>query len=163
MEVQIISRVIFGSVKVASLALFKSLNLNMLICVRTSPYQSWQNIAERVMSTLNLALQNVSLEHSPMSPEHERAVKGKNTLTDLRGAISKDPALEAAIQDSMAPPKALVGHRFQSIKIEESCVKLGVPATEQNIDEMSQHVLFVDLSIPRTDHTAKGLQNAKSL
>ena len=52
----------------------------------------------------------MSLERSSMPPEHERAVKGKNTLTDLRGAISKDPALEAAIQDSMAPPMALVGH-----------------------------------------------------
>ena len=156
-------RVTFGSVKVVSLALFKSLNLDMLICVRTCPYQSWQNIAERVMSTFNLALQNVSIERSAMPPEHEQAVKGKNTLTDIRGVINKDPTLEAAIQDSMAPPMALVGRRFQSMKIKENCVKLGVPATEQNIDEMFQHVLFVDPSIPRTDHTAKGLQNAKLL
>ena len=115
------------------------------------------------MSTLNLALQNVSLERFAMPPEHERAVKGKSTLADLHGTISKDPALEAAIQDSMAPPIALVGRRFQSMKMQENCVKVGVPATEQNIDEMFQHVLFVDPSIPCTDRTAKGLQNAKSL
>ena len=96
----------------------------MLICVQTCPYRSWQNIAERVMSTLNLALQNVSLERSAMSPEHERAVKGKNTLTDLRGVISKDTALEAAIHDSMAAPMALVGRRFQCMKIKENSVKL---------------------------------------
>ena len=50
--------VTFGSVQVSSLTLFRSLDLDMLICVRTCPYQSWTNIAE---STLNLALQNVSL------------------------------------------------------------------------------------------------------
>lgn len=68
-------QVTFGSVKVASLALFRSLDLNMLICVRTCPYQSWQNIVERVMSTLNLVLQNVSLEYSAMTFEYEKAVK----------------------------------------------------------------------------------------
>ena len=54
-------RVTFGSVQVSSLTLFRALDLDMLICVRTCPYQSWTNIAERIMSTLNLALQNVSL------------------------------------------------------------------------------------------------------
>ena len=53
--------VTFGSVQVSSLTLFRSLDLDMLICVRTCPYQSWTNIAEWIMSTLNLALQNVSL------------------------------------------------------------------------------------------------------
>ena len=49
------------SVKAAMIALFKSLDLDMLIAIRTCPYQSWSNLAERAMSTLNLALQNVSL------------------------------------------------------------------------------------------------------
>ena len=60
----------------------------------------------------------------------------------------------------MAAPMALVGRRFQYMKIKENSVKFGVPATENEI-EVFQHVLFVDPSISRTDHTAKGLQNAK--
>ena len=40
-------RVTFGSVKVSSLTLFRALDLDMLICVRTCPYQSWQNVAEQ--------------------------------------------------------------------------------------------------------------------
>ena len=62
-------RVTFDSVKVANLALFQALDLDMLICVRTCPYQSWQNLAERVMSTLNFALLNVSLARSKMTDE----------------------------------------------------------------------------------------------
>ena len=86
--------VTFGSVKVANLTLFRALVLDMLICVRTCPYQSWQNVDEQVMSTLNLALQNVSLERSAMASEYERAVKNKNTLTDLRKVINNDSALK---------------------------------------------------------------------
>ena len=56
-------RLTYLSVKVAMIALFKSLDLDMLIAIRTCPYQSWSNLAERVMSTLNLALQNVSLAY----------------------------------------------------------------------------------------------------
>ena len=53
-------RVTFGSVQVAAVTLLCALDLDMLVCVRIFPYhQSWQNVAER-MSTLNLALQNVS-------------------------------------------------------------------------------------------------------
>lgn len=34
-------RVTFGSVKIASLCLFQALDLDMLICMWTCPYQSW--------------------------------------------------------------------------------------------------------------------------
>ena len=156
-------RVTFGSVKIASVALFMALDLDMLVCVRTCPYQSWQNIAERVMSTLNLALQNVSLQRSAMIPEYERAVKNKNTLSDLRKMINSDSDLRGAIEDSMAAPTTLIGQRFQSMKIKENYIKLGVPASERDIDEMFQHVLLIDPSIPRDNHTAKGLENCKSL
>ena len=70
-------RVTFGSVQVASLSLFCSLDLDMLVCVRTCPYQSWTNVAERIMSTLNLALQNVSLARSNMSQRAEAVLKKK--------------------------------------------------------------------------------------
>ena len=51
----------YVSVQVALIALMMELDLDMLICARTCPYQSWQNIAERIMSTLNLALMNERL------------------------------------------------------------------------------------------------------
>lgn len=156
-------RVTFGSVKVASLALFHSLNLDMLVCVRTCPYQSWQNIAERIMSTLNLALQNVSLERSTMRPEYERAVLHKNTLSDIRAEIAKHPELDEAVKDSMVAPMALIGRRFQRMKIKEKQIIVGVPATTEEIEEQFQHVRQFDPSISRGDHSAKALGQAVSL
>ncbi len=59
-------RITFPSVKFALIKLFQALDLDMLVAVRTCPYQSWTNLAERVMSTLHLALQNVALARKPM-------------------------------------------------------------------------------------------------
>ena len=80
-------RLTFASVRLALICLFKSLDLDMLVAVRTCPYQSWTNLAERIMSTLNLALQNVSLARAEMQPEFEAKVKNKNTLQEVRDAI----------------------------------------------------------------------------
>ena len=76
-------RITYVSVQVALIALMMELglqellarlDLDMLICARTCPYQSWQNIAERIMSTLNLALMNVSLCRTLLPDGHEAAV-----------------------------------------------------------------------------------------
>ena len=128
-------RVTFGSVQVSSLTLFRALNLDMLICVRTCPYQSWTNIAERIMSTLNLALQNVSLARKRMGDHAESLIENKNTLTELREAIKNNSELESAFKDSMSVPLIAVGKRFQSMKVKDSQVKLGVPATEAGMIE----------------------------
>ena len=97
-------RVTFGSVQVAFITLFRALDLDMLICVRTCPYQSWTNVAERVMSTLNLALQNVFLARSSMTHSLKQLVKNKTTLSEVRGAIEKNPDLASALQYSMSAP-----------------------------------------------------------
>ena len=63
--------------------------LDMLIAIRTCSYQSWQNIAERVMSTLNLGLQNVALCRKEMPEEFERLTANKSTLAEVCGVITK--------------------------------------------------------------------------
>ena len=42
-------RLTFLSVQVAMIALFQNLDLDMLVAIRTCPYQSWTNMAERVI------------------------------------------------------------------------------------------------------------------
>lgn len=95
-------RVTFGSVQVAAVALFCALDLDMVVFVRTCPYQSWQNVAERVMSTLNLALQNVSLACTQILDRFESLVRNKNILSDIREAIKAVPDLRDSLRDSMA-------------------------------------------------------------
>ena len=52
-------RLTYCSIQVSLLSVFVHLNLGMLVAVRTCPYQSWKNIAEGVILTLNLRLLNV--------------------------------------------------------------------------------------------------------
>lgn len=57
------------SVKCAYICMFNEVNLDMLILCICAPGHSWRNPAERVMSILNLGLQNCSLERERL-PEH---------------------------------------------------------------------------------------------
>ena len=75
-----VARTTESHLKVSSLTLFRALDLDMLVCVRTCPYQSWTDIAERIMSTLNLA---VSLARESMGAHAEY----KNTLGESRAVI----------------------------------------------------------------------------
>ena len=68
-----------------------SLDLDMLVVARMCPYQSWQNIVERVMSTLNLALMNVSLARKKLPQDQERLIHNKNTLTEVREVTAHFP------------------------------------------------------------------------
>ena len=94
-------RLSYGSVQVSLLALLFRLNLDMLIAVRTCPYQSWTNPAERVMSILNLALQNISLERKEMDEQSEKLMKNKNNMQAVRDVIKSHPALKQKIEDSL--------------------------------------------------------------
>ena len=75
----------------------------MLVCMQMCPYQSWTNPTERVMSILNLALQNVSLMREQMDDAIERAIKHKNSLAAIRSVIEEIPDLNKAIQGSISP------------------------------------------------------------
>jgi len=74
----------FVSVKVAMiLLLFELPDLDMLVCVCTCPYQSWQNVAERVISTLNLALSRSLLNDE----DSEKSVYAKKNIEIETGSL----------------------------------------------------------------------------
>ena len=67
-------RVNYLSVKIALIALFRDLNLDILIALRTAPSNSWANPVERIMSIVNIGLQGVGVMRQKMSDEFERVV-----------------------------------------------------------------------------------------
>ena len=153
-------RVTFGSVKVACMSLFRALDLDMLICVRTCPFQSWQNLAERVMSTLNFALQNVSLSRSKMSEQLEDMIKNKNTLQELRALIESNPEVGLGLIDSMSPVKAILAQRFQNMKIKDVPIKIGTAATTEDIDKLFGFSEFIDPTLQKDKLSSKFLKEA---
>ena len=55
--------------------------VELLVALRTAPRQSWQNLAECVMSLVNAALQNVATERPPCREEDEKELSTCNKLS----------------------------------------------------------------------------------
>lgn len=77
------------SVKCASICVFKEMNLDMMILARCAPGHSFVNPAERVMSILNLALQNVALERKESTEEMKKILKNCNRMAAVRSLAEK--------------------------------------------------------------------------
>lgn len=106
----------------------------------------------------------MSLARSKISQRAEALLNNKKTLDDVRKAIQLDSELGDAVKDSMATPLIQVGQRFLGMKIKDVPVKLGVPATESEIEAQFQWVLSIDSStLDKERLSKKDLQNAASL
>ena len=110
-------RITFVSVQLSLICLFISLNLDMLVVARTCPYQSWQNIVERVMSTLNLALMNIALARNELPQDQERLIHSKKTLMEVRKVIARHPEVNKALVDSMQQVLCTLSQRFSSMEV----------------------------------------------
>lgn len=77
-------RTTYRSVQLCCLLEFIALDLDFFACIRTAPSASYYNPAERCMSTLNIALQNVALQRGRMIPGLEMQTKSFTSLSKLR-------------------------------------------------------------------------------
>ena len=77
------------SVKIATICLWKDLDLDMIITGRCAPGHSFTNPAERIMSILNLALQNVATERSKGNDDFEKEIKSYNSMQQIRDKNEK--------------------------------------------------------------------------
>ena len=81
---------------------FIALDLGLLIACSTAPNQSYNNPAERVMSLLNLGLQNVALSRTEMLPGLEMQIRCMNSLKLFRRKASDK--LKDALVESLNEP-----------------------------------------------------------
>ena len=113
------------SVKVASIRLFKELDLDFMIAARCAPGYSYMNPAWRIMSILNLGLQNVATERAPWDEESiEKKVKKCSSMTELRQLDGKVFAVKEAWLNSVDEVKRIISERFSWLSLKE------VPFTE---------------------------------
>lgn len=96
-----------------------------------------------------------------MSPEFEGLVKNKDTLCDVRDAISKNPNLTAALQDSMSAPLITVAQRFLTMELKGIGVG-GNPASTESMSELFSRMSFTDLTL-EDKLSAAALQKATAL
>ena len=147
------------SVRCACICLFREFNLDMLVLARCAPGHSYTNPAERIMSILNVGLQNVALERSSCSDAVEQKLRRCNSMANIRTAATKQPDLREAWVESVEPVLSLIRNRFTRLKLKDEPFDCLDPATELEIDNLKRHLreLFPDLDLNKLQkvHTAK--------
>ena len=106
-------RLTYVSVQLSLISLFLQLDLDFLCACCTAPCHSWRNPVERIMSIINLGMQCVGLMIKEVGKEWEGLLTKCNSLTQLRQAAKKTPALGRIklITCLSSPPSPIFGPR----------------------------------------------------
>lgn len=149
------------SVKCSAICLFKEINLDMLILARCAPGHSWRNPAERIMSLLNLGLQNCALERSQCNEELQKVMKKCGSMKDIKKktATSKHPELKQGYKESIESVRSTIQNRFSRLKLKDEPVQPLDPVSDLDIDVFKRHLrdLFpeMDLQKLQKNHVSK--------
>jgi chromosome segregation ATPase len=136
------------------------LDLDILIAARTAPGHSWVNPAERIMSLLNLAYQNVALYRSEMSSHNEQVLKSCGSMSDIRKKAEKEADLKKSWLKAVEPMINLLDERTERIQLKQKSFKRGVPATDEEISDFELNVRrLVDPDITVGKYTKNDLKN----
>ena len=135
----------------------------MIITLRCCPTQSWVNPTERIMSILNLALQNCSLERKEMGENFEITMKGVNSMNHLRNLSKRKVGLRESFQESMKPVREIVNSRFECMALKDSKVVTFESSSFENVDELFKSIHIIDGTIDMEKLTAIDLKNYHAL
>ena len=144
-------RTTLEAVRCAAICIFKEYNLDMLILARCAPGHSWQNPAERIMSILNLGLQNCSLERKQSEEKFEDVLKRCGSMKEIREKASKITGLKDAWIESVEQIQSIIRNRFARLKLKDKPFITADPVGEDEIDLLKRHLreLFPDLNLDK--------------
>lgn len=119
-------------------------NCDYVLAMRTAPHQSYRNWVERIMSTLNLALQTIAIERRKMSDQMEHIIKSLNTMVSIRKAADKNDSFKTALTDSLEPVKSSLNSLFERLSLKQKNFMIGSPASDNLMEELWQALRDLD-------------------
>jgi hypothetical protein len=138
-----------------------------VIAVRTAPGNSWTHLAERVMPVLNLALQNVALERSRMSPQMESLIKCKNTMHDVRLTAEHFSQLKTEYKEPTEGVihVTLVNSRFRRMHLKGTLLMTYQGVIECNVDSFFENNIIhrIDSAVEQNALRAKDVKSYEKL
>ena len=140
-------RLTYVSVQLSLISLFLQLDLDFLCACCTAPCHSWRNPVERIMSIINLGMQCVGLMMKEVGKEWEGLLTKCNSLTQLRQAAKKTPALVGEVIDSIAPVKILLASIIMRLKLKEKPFEVYPSASDGEIRALWNSLLAIDPSL----------------
>ena len=144
-------RLTFMSVKLSLIAYFLEHDKDMLIAVRTPPYNSWKDPAERVMSILNIGLNSVGLMRGGADEDVEDLLASRKNMKEIRALAEDKPHVQEAVRESIKPVKELLRNLFQRLALKDKEFKVFSSCSEEDIVELWEEISKVDDSLTRTD------------
>ncbi|CAC5423857.1 unnamed protein product [Mytilus coruscus] len=133
-------RLTYHSVKLALIVLFKKLNLDTLIAVRTAPGHSWLNPAEIVMSIFNLAIQNCALTRTETGSNFEEVLKSANSMSEIRTKATKCPGLKEAWIESVKAVTEILENRTSRLTLKEKPFTVEKAATAEDVEDFESQI-----------------------
>lgn len=150
-------RLTFLSVQLSLIALFRNLNLDLLVAGRTAPCHSWKNPVERIMSIVNLGLQCVGMMRREGSNNFERSVKNANNLEEVRKATSD---CKEEVKESLKPALQLLRDITSRLKLKGESFIPVESADNQEIEDFWEVLLLVEDSLQQSD-SAKAILSSR--
>ena len=145
------------SVKVSLIWLFKGMNFDMVIAARCAPGQSWTNPAERIMSILNIGLQNVALERKRVE-EIEADLKKCSTMEDIRNAAESNTSLRKKWMSSIEECKEKITSRFERLMLKEKPVTVMESLTNAQVQGVKSQIRTLFPSMETENVTKQKVQ-----
>ena len=152
-------KITYLRVQLSLIAMFKALDLDYLVAVRTPPGHSWKNPVERIMSILNLGMQSIGLMRVKMSEECENIIKTCNNIEDIREKAKESSQLENELLESLQPTIELLSSIFERQSLKEEKFQTFEAATKQDIENFWEYVLMVDKTLNIEDNSYKKVIN----
>jgi hypothetical protein len=151
-------------VKLSLIVLFKRLGVDTLIALRTAPGHSWLNPAERIMSILNIALQNCALTREESTSDIEQSLKSANSMSEIRKKAIKTPAIKQAWLESVRPIKELLEERTKRLYLKESKFTVQDAASEDEVEEREANInMYIDGTIEKGKYQQQQLKSKEGL
>uniref|UniRef100_U9TKM5 Uncharacterized protein n=1 Tax=Rhizophagus irregularis (strain DAOM 181602 / DAOM 197198 / MUCL 43194) TaxID=747089 RepID=U9TKM5_RHIID len=148
-------RVNYLQVQLSLISLFMSLDLDLLVAVRTPSGHSWKNPVERIMSILNLGLQCIGLMRTEMDKEFEELIKCCNSMEDIRNKAKEEPHLKEQFLNSLFPTIELMENLIKRLELKEEPFETFKPASEEEMTVLWNSLLLIDDSLTIEDNSKK--------
>ena len=147
-----------ASIEASWLAVARELDLDGLIVMRTVPKLSWRNPVERVMSVLNLGLQNLAISRPAMPDNFEEKMTRCNSMAQIRELASTD-GLQDAFMKSIGEVKGQIEERFKRLRWSGREIRVYAAGERKDMDDVSK--LFTDLDVDHFKERSVGIENLK--
>ena len=137
-------RLTYLSVQLSLIALFITLDLDVLIAGRTAPSHSWANPVERVMSVLNIGLQSVGVMRAKVGDNLEKALVKCSSLKEIRVEWAH---YKEDVKLSLSPTKELISDVLKRLELKRKKFEIFNSASDEEISDLWDCLLKIDRSL----------------